>query len=73
VSALSGKISQGLGLPEGVKEGKCRVCEEENALVMFCPACKAWICGVCRRKYFKRGLAALRKLISIGVSNGSSS
>lgn len=50
-------------LPAGVVEGKCHLCREEHALIMYCKACDHWMCGVCRKKWFNRGLAALKEVL----------
>lgn len=55
--------------------GKCHICKEQT-LIRFCKLCDHWFCNDCRKKYWSRGLAAVREMIGgkhpgcCGVTDG---
>jgi len=56
--------------------GKCHICKEMDKPIAWCGKCEHWFCQECRRKYWSRGIEAIKQLIGgkvpgcCGVTNG---
>jgi hypothetical protein len=43
--------------------GKCHICKEMDKPIAWCGKCQHWFCAECRRKYWHRGIEAIKQLI----------
>lgn len=43
--------------------GTCHICQH-IAFIKYCELCKHWFCDKCRKKYFSRGIAAVKEMLS---------
>lgn len=42
--------------------GKCHLCQEDKP-ILWCKLCQHWFCADCRRRYWSRGLEAVREMV----------
>jgi hypothetical protein len=42
--------------------GRCHLCQNDKDII-WCKVCEHWFCEECRRRYWSRGLAAVRELV----------
>ena len=42
--------------------GKCHLCQKQK-MVEYCGKCAHWFCDGCRKRYFDRGIAAVKQMI----------